>query len=109
VSTYYCRWCRSGHFVYGFSQIDEERCGLCGKEYVLACAGCATPLLDRFISPSFVGTGEPVNPPGAQKTARIVANRFLGIRSRNASSRPFGQFPERYGQNLKAYLRYTSF
>jgi hypothetical protein len=30
---------------------------------VLACARCAAPLLDHFVSPSFVGTGEPVNPP----------------------------------------------
>jgi len=63
VNTYYCRWCRSGHVVYSFSQIDKPRCGLCGERFVLACARCATPLLDRFVSPSFVGTGEPVNPP----------------------------------------------
>lgn len=63
MNTYYCRWCRSGHVVYSFSQINDARCGLCGKKFVLACARCAAPLLDHFVSPSFLGSGEPVNPP----------------------------------------------
>jgi hypothetical protein len=33
------------------------------QAFVLVCKRCATPLLDRFVSSSFVGTGEPVNPP----------------------------------------------
>jgi len=30
---------------------------------VLVCARCAAPLLDHFVSPPFVGSGAPVNPP----------------------------------------------
>ncbi len=48
--------------TYGFSPIEKPRCGICGSEFVSACAGCAAPVLDRFYSPSFVGTGEPVSP-----------------------------------------------
>jgi len=43
--------------------MTDQHCGLCGKPFVLACARCNVPLLDHFVSPSFVGTGAPVNPP----------------------------------------------
>jgi hypothetical protein len=61
--TYYCRWCRRGHFTYGFSPITKPRCSDCGSEFVPACTSCAAPLLDRFVSPAFFGSGAAVYPP----------------------------------------------
>jgi hypothetical protein len=49
--------------VYGLSPINKPRCGLCGTEFVVACARCGTAIPETFASAAYVGSGDLVNPP----------------------------------------------
>jgi len=98
--TYYYRWCRRGHLIYGFSPINKPRCGLCGNEFVLSCSRCDTPLVDQFFSPSFFGTGNPVNPPQRPENCTNCGKSFpwnskwrrLTAASRGIPSRVWKEF-----------------
>ncbi len=56
-------YCERGHFVYSDEQITEGFCAICGAVFYRKCAKCGEKLGERFNSPLYFATDEPVNPP----------------------------------------------